>query len=57
MTKLTIEDRIKRDGDRWRYIFLLEEELSRRKTRQSFIRQLLGYSIIVTLVAVYGLLT
>lgn len=33
--KMSIEDRIKRDGHRWRYIYLLERELERRKTRHA----------------------
>lgn len=49
MKRLTIEDRIKRDGDRWRYIYELEMELERRKTRQNLISGLLAYSITLTL--------
>lgn len=52
-----MDERIKRDGDRWRYIYGLEEELIKRKTRQSFIRSLLAYSIVVTIIAAYGMAT
>lgn len=49
MKHLTIDERIARDGSRWRYIYQLEMELERRKTRQNFIRVLFGYSIGLTL--------
>lgn len=49
MKHLTIDERIARDGSRWRYIYELEMELERRKTRQNFISGLLAYSITLTL--------
>lgn len=36
--KMTLEERISRDGNRWRYIYYLERELDRRRTRQIYIR-------------------
>lgn len=49
MKHLTIDERIARDGSRWRYIYQLEMELERRKTKQKFIRALFGYSLGLTL--------
>ena len=38
MSRLSLEDRIARDGDRWRYIKGLETELDRQRTRHQFLR-------------------
>ena len=35
---MTIDERIKRDGDRWRYIAALEKEIEARKTRHWLLR-------------------
>lgn len=35
---MTLDERIARDGERWRYIFYLERELESRKTRQWVLR-------------------
>lgn len=53
MTPMTMQDRITRDGDRWRYIFYLERELEARKTRQSFIRSSLGLNAALIALLVY----
>lgn len=37
MAKMTTEERISRDGDRWRYVFYLERELEARKSRRRFL--------------------
>lgn len=47
MKKLTVEERIARDGNRWRYIYLLERELELRKTRQAFIRWSLALNVVL----------
>lgn len=45
--RLTIDDRIKRDGERWRYIYFLERELENRKTRQELIRISLALNVLM----------
>ena len=46
MARMTMDERIKRDGDRWRYIYFLEQELEKRKTKQSFIRISLTVNVV-----------
>ena len=53
MKGMSVEERISRDGDRWRYVYFLERELEKRATRQSVTSSLLAYSIIVTYLAIY----
>ena len=45
MQQLTREQRWKRDGERWRYIYLLERELAKGRFRPLAIRILLAICI------------
>lgn len=50
---MTLEDRIKRDGDRWRYIYLLEGELDKRRTRQVFVRASLAVNVLLIALVIW----
>ncbi|WP_181180174.1 hypothetical protein [Mesorhizobium sp. B2-1-3A] len=41
-----LPDRVKKYGEHWRYIWMLERELEVRKTRQVFLWSLLGLSVV-----------
>ena len=41
---MTRDERIAKHGKAWRYVFLLERELARRKTRQRTLRASLALS-------------
>lgn len=45
MSRMTTEERVSRDGDRWRYVFFLEREIEARKSR----RRLLIASLILNI--------
>lgn len=49
---LSLEERFKRDGERWRYIYLLEVELERRKTRRIALMGSLIMNVILLTVVV-----
>ncbi len=50
MKRLTIDERIARDGNRWRYILMLEDELERRKSRLNVLRGVSVYAAVLTLI-------
>lgn len=40
-------DRYKRDGERWRYVYLLERELERRSIRRSVVLAAFGLNLLL----------